>query len=505
MDSISLWTQLELRRQPFLDRARDASAVTLPYLIPSEGFSDGSDLIDTFSSIGARGVNNLASKLLLALFPIDAPFFQFDPEPNAFGDLEEEEKSQLTIALRQREADITKDIEVRGTRVALYEVLRHLVVGGNCVLHLPDEGSPKVYSLPQFVVERDGSGSLETLMIGQEMRPEDVPADVPTLPATGTKAPENVKIITLIKRLPSGKFRISQEVNGTEIASGSREVTEDRLPYKVLRLNRISGEDYGRGFVEEHLGDLQTIEGLTQAAVEVTAAMAQVRYLVDPAGTTNPEDLNNAPNGSFVPGKAQDITVLQTQKAMDLRVVQEMLSGLGRQLQQSFLLTSGVQRDGERVTATEISSLVRELEGALGGIYSSLTTELQLPLVLFTSVRMVEDEKIPGLAEDVLRPRIVTGVEALGRSQELNRLQTAAGLLNSIFGPQSAQSILKLSSSAVKIFAAAGLDSSDYVKGSEEIQQDQQVAQQNQLALAVAPNAATQMGAGIREQQAETQ
>ena len=122
MDSISLWTQLELRRQPFLDRARDASAVTLPYLIPSEGFSDGSDLIDTFSSIGARGVNNLASKLLLALFPIDAPFFQFDPEPNAFGDLEEEEKSQLTIALRQREADITKDIEVRGTRVALYEV-----------------------------------------------------------------------------------------------------------------------------------------------------------------------------------------------------------------------------------------------------------------------------------------------------------------------------------------------------------------------------------------------
>ena len=85
MDSISLWTKLELRRQPFLDRARDASAVTLPYLIPPEGHANGSSLIDTFSSVGARGVNNLASKLQLSLFPIDAPFFQFDPEPNAFG------------------------------------------------------------------------------------------------------------------------------------------------------------------------------------------------------------------------------------------------------------------------------------------------------------------------------------------------------------------------------------------------------------------------------------
>ncbi len=505
MDSLSLWTQLELRRRPFLNRAQDASAVTLPYLIPADGFSQGEDLIDTFSSIGARGVNNLASKLLLALFPIDAPFFQFDPEPDAFGDLEVEQQNQLTVALREREATITKDIEVRGTRVALYEALRQLIVGGNCVLHLPDEGAPKVYSLPQFVVERDGAGVLQNLLIGQEMHPDDVPSGVQTLPATGTKAPENVKVITLIKRLPSGDYRISQEVNGTEIASGSREVSEDRLPYKVLRLNRISGEDYGRGFVEEHLGDLQTIEGLTQAAMEATAAMAQVRYLVDPAGTTNPEDLNNAPNGSFVPGKEQDISVLQTQKAMDMRVVQEMLSSLSRQLQQSFLLTTGIQRDGERVTATEISSLVRELEGALGGIYSGLTAELQLPLVLFTSARMIEEEKITKLEEDVLRPRIVTGVEALGRSQELNRLQTAAGLLNSIFGPDTAKSILKLSSSATKIFAAAGLSADDYVKGAEELQADQQAAQASELALAVAPNATNQLGEGIRAQQEQEQ
>lgn len=501
MDSKALWMELAQDRERFLIRARDASAVTVPYLIPPEGMAAGDDLIDTFSSIGARGVNNLASKLLLALFPVDAPFFQYDPNPDGFGELNDEQKNEVTKSLRDREADITRDIEVRGTRVALYEALRHLIVAGNCVLHLPDEGMPKIFSLPEFVVERDGSDRLMELLIAQQMRPEDLPADAPVLPEA-TNNPNRVRIVTRIKRVGDDEFRLSQEVDGSEIASGSRTVSEDRLPYKVLRLNRISGEDYGRGFVEEHLGDLQSIEGLSQAALEGAAAMAQVRYLVDTAGTTDPEDLNNAPNGSFVPGNESDIGVLRTDKAFEMRAVSETISALVRQIQQSFLLTSGVQRDGERVTATEIASLVRELEGALGGVYSSLTAEVQLPLVRFTESRMVEDGELTELDPDLLRPRIVTGVEALGRSQELTRLQTAAGLLQGIFGPEAGASILKQSSAAVQIFAAAGLDSDKYVKSAEQVAQEQQAAQEARMMETIAPAATREIGQTVRESQA---
>ncbi|WP_416142518.1 portal protein [Escherichia coli] len=42
---------------------------------------------------------------------------------------------------------------------------------------------------------------------------------------------------------------------------------------------------------------------------------------------------------------------------------------------------SAVQRTGERVTAEEIRYVASELEDTLGGVYSILSQELQLPLV----------------------------------------------------------------------------------------------------------------------------
>ena len=42
----------------------------------------------------------------------------------------------------------------------------------------------------------------------------------------------------------------------------------DKSPYIPLRFNRVDGEDYGRGYVEEYYGDLKSLEGLTRAIVE---------------------------------------------------------------------------------------------------------------------------------------------------------------------------------------------------------------------------------------------
>ena len=43
---------------------------------------------------------------------------------------------------------------------------------------------------------------------------------------------------------------------------------KDRLPYQALRMIRVDNEDYGRGYVEEFLGDLKSLEGLSQSLVE---------------------------------------------------------------------------------------------------------------------------------------------------------------------------------------------------------------------------------------------
>ena len=51
-----------------------------------------------------------------------------------------------------------------------------------------------------------------------------------------------------------------------------------------------------------------------------------------------------------------------------------------RRLGAAFLLNTAVTRDAERVTAQEIRMQAQELESSLGGVYSRLANELQLPL-----------------------------------------------------------------------------------------------------------------------------
>ena len=49
--------KLSSDREIYLDRARECSEITLPSLIPPEGFSSATDLYQPFQSIGARAVS----------------------------------------------------------------------------------------------------------------------------------------------------------------------------------------------------------------------------------------------------------------------------------------------------------------------------------------------------------------------------------------------------------------------------------------------------------------
>jgi len=308
-----------------------------------------------------------------------------------------------------------------------------------------------------------------------------------------------VNVITDIKRLPNGEYQISQEIGDNKLEA-TRTVSADRLPYKVVRLNKISGEAYGRGFVDEHIGDLQTLEGLAQSLAEGVAISVDVKFLVDPQGLTDPADLEAAANGAYIPGRAADVTAVQVGKALDLSVGRQLHEELTRELKQSFLLISGIQRNAERVTATEHQSLARELEASLGGIHPTLTAELAMPLIMLTMARLEEAGVLPELEEGVLSPRVVTGVEALGRSQELARLQVASQLLQGLFGPQAPGQFLNLTATAEKIFAITGFNAKGLVKTEEQLQAEQQAAQQQELMNRATPNLVSEIGKTSREE-----
>ena len=63
-------------RELFLDRARECSEVTIPTLIPDDSETSSQKFSTPYQGVGARGVNNLASKLLLSLLPPNSPFFR---------------------------------------------------------------------------------------------------------------------------------------------------------------------------------------------------------------------------------------------------------------------------------------------------------------------------------------------------------------------------------------------------------------------------------------------
>ena len=123
-------------REVYLERARDCSELTIPTLIPESGDTYAEEFETTYQGIGARGVNNLASKLLLSLLPPNAPFFRLAIDTFAVKEIEEDEnlRTQIDSGLVQIEKAVMDDVEMSNDRVAVFEALKHLIVGGNVLL-----------------------------------------------------------------------------------------------------------------------------------------------------------------------------------------------------------------------------------------------------------------------------------------------------------------------------------------------------------------------------------
>ena len=166
------YRQLEQTRQSYLDRARDCSELTIPSLIPPDVHNETSDLYTPFQGIGARGVNNLASKLSLALMPPNSPFFRFMVEPYTLKDLAQDDaaRTQIEQQLGEYERAVMSEIETSGDRVAVHEALKHLIVGGNVLLQVGADKT-RVVHLDSYVVSRSPNGDVLEIVIVEHVSP----------------------------------------------------------------------------------------------------------------------------------------------------------------------------------------------------------------------------------------------------------------------------------------------------------------------------------------------
>lgn len=490
-----LYAKLESTRKVYTDRAEKCAELTIPMAFPKESDTSSTKYETPYQSIGARGVNNLTSKLMLALFPPNAPFFRLslgDEVRTQLGD-DPATVQEWESALSKIERQITNYMESHQMRVTMNEAMTQLILAGNVLLFLPPkEGGMKLYRLNSYCLSRDGIGNTTEIVTKESIAYGALPPEAQRCIEGDNIEPHKAYDVYTHTYLDGEVYRSYQEVGDNIISGTEQTYPRDASPWIPLRLRKMDGESYGRSFVDEYLGDLKALEALSKSVTEVAAIASNIIFLVNPNAQTRISELQKAKPGDFVRGRPEDITALQINKTGDLQVTTAAVQSIEARLSYAFLLNSAVQRNAERVTAEEIRYVARELEDTVGNIYSILARELQLPLVRRFMNQMTGTGAIPDLPQGSrgVEPTITTGIEALGRGHDLAKLDTFIRYAQ-VF-PEAFQTAVKQNEILSQIATALGLDASSVVKSEQEIEQEQQQAMQMQMAQQLVPRAMQQ-------------
>jgi hypothetical protein len=471
--------KLDSSRSSVLDRARECSKLTIPSVVTDDGHTESDDLSTPYQAVGSRLVHNLANKLLMALLPPNTSFFRLLPNPDVVEIVKQQEATdELEKNLVTIENEMMRQIEREALRVPIFEAIKSLIIGGNALLYKTDTGV-KSYRMSNYVVQRDFSGNPIQIITKESLSKDALPEDIlqQILSDPDLQEAENVTIFNrAIKK--DGVWYLFQEVEGF-VVGGSEETFKDNneLPLIPLRWTSINGENYGRGLVEQYLGDFRSLEALYQLLLEASSVMSRVIFGKRAGSVLDVDDINEAENGVCILGDLEnDITVLRVDKGADLQVPMNMVQDLTRRLEQAFLVASSAARDSERTTATEVRMMAADLENSLGGVYSLLSLELQRPL----SYLLLKQSKVDinSLGIDLV---IVTGVEALGRTAELDRIRQFNALLQEVGAPEMILSRINIGVYIDKIANSLSMDATGLIKTDEQLAQEQQAQQQQAL------------------------
>jgi len=493
------YNQLAVNRDSYLQRARDCSKVTIPGLIPEAHGGEAGDLKTPYQSFGARGTNFLSNKLLVTLFPPNAPFFKLEIDDLALRVAEAgpQVKTELDAALVKVEHAVMGVLDTANGRASLHEAFKHLLVSGNVLLYVSEQGI-RVIHLDRFVLCRDPMGHVTEIVVEEEVYPQALPEgfldDEEEGEYSDASSKKTVKVYTCVK-FYEGECHWYQEVKGKEVPGTHGMCKEEATPWISLRFDRVESEEYGRSYVEQYYGDLLALENLSQAILESSAAAAKAIFLVNPNGMTRPRTLANAANGAIVQGSASDVTVVQTQKGADMQIANATIERIEQRLQYAFMLHTAIQRPGERVTAEEIRFMSQELNAGTAGLYSILTQELQLPLVRRLMHILQRQRKLPPFPKGqggkaLVSPKPVTGLEAIGRGDDKNKLIEFITTAQQVLGPEIMAEYINVDEALRRLAASGSIDTTNLVKTPEQLEneraaaaQAQQEAQQQQMLM----------------------
>ena len=478
------YSQLSSARSQFLDTAIECSELTLPYLVQQDLTTKQSHakLNVPWQSVGAKAVVTLAAKLMLALLPPNTSFFKLQIRDDKLGEeIDPALRSELDLSFAKMERMVMDYIAASADRVVVHQALKHLIVSGNALIFMGKDGL-KHYPLQRYVVNRDGNGNVleiitkeiisrQVLGLEPPVAYEDNTNDVNNQ-GTGSEG-DDVPVYTCVKvDSSSGRWVWHQEVDDMIIPESRGSAPKNASPWLVLRFNTVDGEEYGRGRVEEFLGDLRSLNGLAQALVEGSAVAAKVMFLVSPSATTKPQTLANSGNGAIIQGRPEDVGVIQVGKTADFGTAANLASTIESRILDAFLVLN--IRQSERTTAEEVRMTQQELNEQLGGLFSLLTVEFLEPYLRRTLLILQRTNQIPKIPKEYVRPKIVAGINALGRGQDREALTVFVQTIAQTLGPEALMKYINPSEAIKRLAAAQGIDVLNLVKTEQQLQQEMQ-------------------------------
>lgn len=431
-----------------------------------------------FQSAGAMLANHLASKIASLLFPSTQSFFRLDAAVNtdAMADALAVDAKDLASGLATLENTAYRRIFLKSSYHQLVHTMKLLITTGNCLLYRDSENTNMhAYSMRQFSLIRDGSGKVLDIILKERTTVGQLPAALQNTYYAGRQEFDSVCLYTRIKReqrAVTDIFVVTQQADSHQL-DVHEEYPEAICPYIPVTWNLVTGENYGRGLVEDYAGDFAKLSELSEALALYEIEACRVLHMAAPGSQADIDSMADEESGAWVAG---DPTKVQAYEAGDYNKIIALtadLTAIFQRLAPAFMYGGNV-RDAERVTAEEIRMQADEADQSLGGVYSVIADNLHIPLA-----HILCNEVNPDFVSEViaggLTLSVLTGVAALGRSSDVNKLLQVAQVLGTVI-PVFAQVSQRLDPERVvsKVFEGFGLNIEDYSFTEEELQAKQQ-------------------------------
>jgi len=492
----ALYNQQVGEREKVLWMARRMAELTDPAIMPPEDYEAGDDLAGNNQSVGSQCVANLASKLMFMAFPPGQPMARIEPvETKLQPDIDKDPQlySSVQLALSRVEQSHRKRLETTPMRTAYVGLMNLLLVAGNGLWKQIDIESPTYHRPDCYVVQRDSGGHplhtihkerVKVMTLDEDIR-SIIYAETPELldKDDWLREADIYSVCKLKVGHNSGdkSWLYWQEYMGQLLPGTEMETDYEDCPEWPCWIIPVYGKNWGRSYCEKYRGDLYSIESLASAGNDGAALAAWALLFVKPGTRTSLKQVRDAKNLDILHGSAEDLTVFRSDKTADLNFAGSREQMAARRLAAAFLLQSSLQRDGERVTAEEISRLGVELDQGMGGLYTAVAQGNQRVIVRRFMFLHEEDNKdLPELPKGVVSVAVVTGVDALGRSTESTSLRSYVKTIREAF-PTKSELILDAVDFARRLAAADGIKPDGLVRSPDDVAAEQEGMQQQAM------------------------